>query len=248
MGNEKTRGMKMTGRVCFCWKGSACVCVYKRACVYTVTSPSHWLLQLLLGSWDTDESFTQIRCPHALKQQFIPALTQWSRRRRSRPLWSAENFLACSNTDSWLLCSHLVTISIIHHLFLAFSQSMNHYSSLTSLTVLSLEQTAHPHRHGNSGTTAGSLVLLGVGNLNHSFPSPLHLSHTPLFTFIHFLHTDLLWRPCQYTHGVPPIAKTLIHTFIVMRMYIANERKRSWRFFIGFWISLKNKQTNKHDF
>lgn len=69
-------------------------------------------------------------------------------------------------------CSRLVTLppsftssssrSLIPHIIIP---------CLTSHTVLSLEQTAHPHRHGNSGTTAGSLVLLGVGHLNHSFPS-----------------------------------------------------------------------------
>lgn len=134
----------------------------------------------------------------ALKQPFISSTNNGACRRRSRPLRLAENVLAHSKCNTQTTCSHLVTLSS------SFTSSSSLslipqiiIPCLTSHTVLSLEQTAHPHRHGNSGTTAGSLVLLGVGHLNHSFPSSCSLSLTLLFTFIHFLHTDLLWRPCQ---------------------------------------------------
>ncbi len=144
-----------------------------------MTSPSRWLL-LLLGSWDTHESFSQIRLRHpetALKLQFIPALTM-------ELTWEGQGH--CDRLSSFSSFEIKYTQTRGFSRLVALPPSFTSSSSrslipqtiipcLTSHTVLSLEQTAHPHRHGNSGTTAGSLVLLGVGHLNHSFPLSLFL-------------------------------------------------------------------------
>lgn len=100
------------------------------------------------------------------------------------------------------------SIFVIYLLFLTFSHPTNHYSRLTSHTVLSLEQTAHPHCHGNSGTTAGSLVLLGVGHLNHSFPSSHSLSHAVIHIHPLSAHRSPLETMPVSTHRACLIATT----------------------------------------
>lgn len=81
-----------------------------------------------------------------------------------------------------------VNQSALHHFLSSSPIPQIIIPSLTSHTFLSLEQTAHPHRHGNSGTTADSLVLLG-GWASQSCVFPRFFSSL-----------SLLWRPFLYAH------------------------------------------------
>lgn len=211
MWDEKTRGIResFVG-----WVEHVSVCIRRResACVYTVTSPSRWL-QLFLGSWDTDESFSQIRLHHpqtALKLQFIPALTMeltGEGQGHCNRLTSFSSFkMQYTQTHG---CSRLVALppsvtssssrSLIPQIIIP---------CLTSHAVLSLEQTAHPHRHGNSGTTACSLALLGVGHLNLSLSLSFSFSHAVIHVHPLSAHRSPLETLPVCTHRIPPITTT----------------------------------------